>query len=66
MLRPIPLLALVLGASAIAASVQVSGAAGTSGFVADSQPGQERKEARPPPGSGSPTWTPTATAGFAR
>ena len=43
MLRPIPLLALVLGASAIAAGVQVSGAAGTSGFVADSQPGQERR-----------------------
>jgi Ca2+-binding EF-hand superfamily protein len=46
MLRPTPLLALFLGTSAIAAGVQVSGASATSGFVADSQPGQERKAAR--------------------
>ena len=46
MLRPTPLLALVLGASVIAVGAQVSGAADTSPVDAESQPGQERKEAR--------------------
>ena len=48
--------------------VQVSGAAGTSGFVAEFErnPVRNARRRAPPPGSDSAGWTPTATARFAR